>query len=77
MEHYMEQQLSLHLKNFNKRVQVMNQTNSRDLLLTAVEARNIQAEIFELLAHIVDLTEIKKDREADSAINVELDGGDF
>jgi hypothetical protein len=55
----------------------MNQTNSKDLLLTAVEARNIQAEIFELLAHIVDLTEIKKDREADSAINVELDGGDF
>lgn len=73
----MEQQLSLHLKNFNKRVQVMNQTNSRELTLTATEARNIQAELFELLAHMVDLTSIKKQADADAVITVVNDGGNF
>ena len=37
MEHYLEQQLSLHLKKFNDRVKVMNQTNSRELVLTTAE----------------------------------------
>jgi hypothetical protein len=73
----MEQQLSLHLKNFNKRVQVMNQTNSRELTLTATEARNIQAELFELLAHMVDLTSMKKQADADAVITVVNDGGNF
>jgi hypothetical protein len=73
----MEHQLSLHLKTFNKRVQVMNQTNARELILSAVEVRNIQAEIFELLAHIVDLTEIKKEADAEATVSVEFDGGNF
>jgi hypothetical protein len=73
----MEQQLSLHLKNFNKRVQVMNQTNSRELTLTATEARNIQAELFELIAHMVDLTSMKKQADADAVITVVNDGGNF
>jgi len=76
MEHSLEQQLSLHLKNFNKKVLVMNQTNSKELVLTALEARNIQAELFELLAHIVDLTEIKKEA-ANEVITVNLNGGKF
>jgi len=73
----MEHQLSLHLKNFNKRVQVMNQTNSRELTLTATEARNIQAELFELLAHMIDLTELKNEAEQDAVITVVNDGGSF
>ena len=73
----MEHQLSLHLKNFNKRVQVLNQTNSKELVLSAVEARNLQAEIFELLAHIADLTELKKASDAEAQVNVEMDGGGF
>jgi len=73
----MEQQLSLHLKTFNKRVQVMNQTNAKELTLSALEARNLHAELFELLAHIADLTEIKKEIAAESVITAVGDGGSF
>jgi hypothetical protein len=76
MEHYLEQQLSLHLKNFNNKVKVMNQTNSKDLTLTALEARNIQAEMFDLLTQIADLSKIKKES-ANEVITVNLNGGKF
>jgi len=71
------EQLSLHLKNFNKKVLVMNQTNSKDLVLSALEARNIQAELFELLAHIADLTAIKQQATEEAVVKVEMDGGGF
>jgi hypothetical protein len=74
----MEQQLSLHLKNFNNKVKVMNQTNSKELVLTALEARNLQAELFELLGHIADLTAIKQKAFADNAvIKIDVNGGSF
>ena len=76
MEHCLEQQLSLHLKNFNNKVKVMNQTNSKDLTLTALEARNIQAEMFDLLTQIADLSKIKKES-ANEVITVNLNGGKF
>ena len=77
MEHYLEQQLSLHLKKFNDRVKVMNQTNSRELVLTAAEARQLQADIFDLLAKINDLVEIKQQNAADAVIQVDVLGGKF
>ena len=73
----MDQQLSLHLKKFNDRVKVMNQTNSKELILSALEARNIHAEIFELLTKINDLTEIRKQSDDNATVNVEFDGGNF
>jgi hypothetical protein len=66
----------MHLKKFNDRVQVMNQTNARDLTLTALDARNLQAEIFELLAKINDLVELKKDKK-EEVINIDVGGGNF
>lgn len=72
----MEHQLSLHLKAFNKRVQVMNQTNAKELTLSKLEAQNLQAEIFELLAHIADLTAIKETND-NEVIEVGMDGGGF
>jgi hypothetical protein len=75
MEHCLEQQLSLHLKKFNDRVKVMNQTNSRDLMLTAAEARQLQSDIFDLLLQIQALTEIKS-AEPD-VISVQVKGGGF
>jgi hypothetical protein len=66
----------MHLKKFNDRVQVMNQTNARDLTLTALDARNLQAEIFELLARINDLVELKKDKK-EEVINIDVGGGNF
>jgi len=73
----LEQQLSLHLKKFNDRVKVMNQTNSRELSLTAAEARQLQADIFDLLTKINDLTEIKKQSTTEAVIQVEMQGGKF
>jgi len=72
----MEQQLSLHLKKFNERIKVMNQTNSKDLILSAVEARNIHSEIFELLTKINDLIEIKR-TVVEPTVTVGFDGGNF
>ena len=76
MEHCLEQQLSLHLKNFNNKVKVMNQTNSKEITLTALEARNIQAEMFDLLTQIADLSKVKKES-ANEVITVNLNGGKF
>lgn len=77
MEHFLEQQLSLHLKKFNDRVKVMNQTNSKDLNLSAAEARQLQADIFDLLAKINDLVEVKQQNTQDSVIQVDVLGGKF
>ena len=73
----MEQQLSLHLKKFNDRVKVMNQTNAKELVLSALEARNIHSELFELLTKINNLTAIKRTEETDAVVSVEFDGGNF
>jgi hypothetical protein len=72
----MESQLSLHLKAFNKRVQVMNQTNARDLTLSKTEAQNLHNDIFDLLTQIAELAKIKE-VEANEVINVGMDGGGF
>jgi hypothetical protein len=73
----MEHQLSLHLKKFNDRIKVLNQTNSKDLVLSAAEARQLQADIFDLLTKINDLTELRKTVEQETLVSVEMDGGGF
>jgi hypothetical protein len=55
----------------------MNQTNSRDLNLSAAEARQLQADIFDLLTKINDLTEIKQQASVEPTVQVELRGGGF
>ena len=73
----MEQQLSLHLKKFNDRVKVLNQTNSRDLVLSAAEARQLQADIFDLLTKINDLVDVKQQDTAEPVLQVNMQGGKF
>jgi hypothetical protein len=68
------QKLSLAVKNFNDRVKVMNQTGSKQLSLSADEARNLHADIFNLLAN---LAELQTTREPEQPANVSLDGGGF
>lgn len=71
----MDAQLTLHLKNFNNKVKVMNQTNAREMTLTALEARNLHNDIFDLLAKIAGLTEVKE-----PTVGIEsadFDGGSF
>ena len=55
----------------------MNQTNSRDLNLTAAEARQLQADIFDLLTKINDLVDLKQPSAADTVIQVDVQGGKF
>lgn len=73
----MENQLTLHLKKFNDKVKVMNQSGAKELILTKLEAQNLQADIFELLTQIAGLSEIKASEPTDTAINIEMDGGGF
>ena len=77
MEHYLEQQLSLHLKKFNDRVKVLNQTNSKDLVLSAAEARQLQADIFDLLIKINELVEVKKQTANEAVVQIDVQGGKF
>ena len=73
----MESQLSLHLKAFNKRVQVMNQTNARELILSKLDAQNLHNDIFDLLTQIQALTEVKQATEVENVISINMDGGGF
>ena len=73
----MESQLSLHLRNFNNRVKVMNQTNAKDLTLSKLEAQNLQADIFDLLTQIQALTEVREQAASNSIVNINMDGGGF
>jgi hypothetical protein len=73
----MESQLSLHLRAFNNRVKVMNQTNAKDLTLSKLEAQNLQADIFELLTQIQELAEVKKVQVEQDIVTIQLDGGEF
>lgn len=72
----MENLLSIHLRAFNNRVKVMNQTNARELSLTASEARQLQADIFDLLVQIQALAEVKKSNE-NEIIAVQVKGAGF
>jgi|GEM_PF-5722651 len=68
------QKLSLAVKNFNERVKVLNQTGSKQLTLSAEEARNLHADIFNLLANIAEL-QTKSETTQIPATN--FDGGGF
>lgn len=68
------QKLSLAIKNFNERVKIMNQTGSKQLSLSADEARNLHADIFNLLANIAEL---QGTTESIQPTAMSLDGGGF
>ena len=70
-----EQLQTIHLKNFNDRVKAMSQTNSRDLTMSAQDARNLQADIFNLMTMVVELS--AKLTQDDEVVQISLDGGNF
>jgi hypothetical protein len=59
---------------FNDKVKILNQTNSKNLTLSATEARNLHAEVFNLLTQIAELSNIEKQN---TPINADFDGGNF
>jgi hypothetical protein len=71
----MANDLSIHIKMFNDKVRIMNQTQGKAVTLTAAEARNLHVEIFALLTQIADLA--KQPQALDEVIDLSVDGGGF
>jgi len=68
------QKVSVAIKNFNDRIKVMNQTGSKQLQLSAEDARNLHADIFNLLANIAEL---QSRSEPKQSTQLNFDGGSF
>ena len=66
--------LSYHISRFNDKVRSMNQTNSKNINLTAQEAKDLQADIYSLLEIIAHYSNTKPD---DAPQSVQFDGGKF
>lgn len=71
------QQLSIHMRKFNEKLQLMNQSNSKQLMLSANEARSLQADIFNLLANFAELASEPVSVNAQESVQISLDGGGF
>jgi len=74
----MENNLSLHLKMFNDKVKLMNQSQSKQVVLTAAEARNLHADIFDLMNQIATLSQEVSRKTTETVVNVVgMDGGSY
>lgn len=73
----METNIPLHFSMFNSKVRLMNQTNSKDLTLSAQEARNLHADIFELLSQYSNAIKKTENVSANAVVDVNMDGGKF
>jgi hypothetical protein len=71
----MDNNLPFHIKMFNDRVKTMNQSNSKILTLNQQEARNLHAEIYDLMATIANFT--KDTTNTGDDIVISMDGGGF
>jgi hypothetical protein len=70
--------LTLAIKNFNDKVKLLNNTNQKQLVLTATEARNLNSDIQNLLAYCVHLgSQGARKNTQEPLIEVTLDGGKF
>lgn len=67
--------LSIHIRNFNEKVKIMNQTGGKMLSLTAADARNLHSDIFDLLTHVAELS--ARAESGGENIQVEISGGTF
>ena len=67
--------LPFHIKMFNDRVRAMNQGNGKVLTLNPQEARNLHAEIYDLMATIANLS--NQQTLGPSITTVSMDGGSF
>lgn len=74
----MENNLSLHLKMFNDKIKIMNHSGAKTLVLSANEARNLHADLFDLLNHCATLSQTVDARASNNtSIDISMDGGGF
>ena len=71
----MDNNLPLHIKNFNNKVRAMNQANGKVLTLNATEAQSLQAEIYDLMATISHLARNTENTTTNTVVS--MDGGGF
>jgi hypothetical protein len=67
----------MHLKMFNDKVKLMNQSQSKQLILSAQEARNLHADLFDLLNHCATISQKLQEKRQDDVVSVGMDGGSF
>ena len=67
----------MHLKMFNDKVKLMNQSQSKQLILSAQEARNLHADLFDLLNHCATISQKLQEKRQDDMVSVGMDGGSF
>ena len=70
----MDNNLPFHIRLFNDRVRTMNQSNGKLLTLNPQEARNLHAEIYDLMAIIANLS---KNADSTETNIIKVDGGGF
>lgn len=70
--------LTLHIRKFNDRVRLLNSTGTKNVVLTAQEARSLNSDIQDLLAHCAVLSKrLESQTNQQEVINISLDGGKF
>ena len=70
-----ENNLPLHIRLFNDKVKILNQSNGKLLTLNPHEARSLHAEIYDLMATIAALS--KTDANTTATVNINMVGGKF
>jgi hypothetical protein len=70
------EQLSLAIRTFNDRVKQLNQTNGKQVVLSAQEARSLHNDIYALLANVAELS-AQGGAVTDEVIQISVDGGGF
>jgi len=71
----MESNLTIHLKMFNDKIKLLNSSQGKQLMLSAQEARNLHADLFDLLNHCATLSRRLESGPAPDAVDVKMDGG--
>lgn len=66
--------ITLAIRTFNDRVKAMNQTNAKQVVLSAQEARSLHNDIYALMANIAELSTAAPKEEV---IQISVDGGGF
>lgn len=65
------------LKTFNSKIQTLNHSGSKQMLLSAKEARDLHTEIFNLLSQISALESKQSQNSGAEITTVNADGGKF
>ena len=73
----MTEKLGVVLQRFNDKVRAMNQMRSKDMSMSADDARNLHAEVFSLLSQIADLSAKINAGSSEETVVINMDGGGF